>query len=375
MIPHASERSFPVTGGSTVWGTVTVTTFDMPDGRKKLTRAGVVAISLTVVGLIIGIASDDLQRRADLAAEDRKRQIQFSDQQAGAVREAARTNEIITSGQPLTSLDINWRIGGAEEIGKAVEAKVELWNGMYPGDSMRNALSRHNELYPFLRLLCRRIFEAQPDKLPENAYAPSDNILVLISLDDDQNSLLPFGALTFIANKIKGKDNRTGQPPLGVEPDRDPFSETDSDLEPSAHLPYFEFEDGSANISWHLDPVTLAESLARQSKLVVPTAKLPRTLRIAILFDIHQLPFTFANFAPKSGHDFWSDTDGDSEEPDLKALAGRQFDSRIVLTANGSNLAKHLYELQKVYKGDIKDGLGMGVEGVRCLVFAFQLSA
>jgi hypothetical protein len=54
--------------GSSIWGLVNQLTVNAPDGRKRLTRAGTVAISFTVLGLIVSLVSDDLQRRASDAA-------------------------------------------------------------------------------------------------------------------------------------------------------------------------------------------------------------------------------------------------------------------------------------------------------------------
>src|SRR5262245_621499 len=61
--------------------------------------------------------------------------------------------------------------------------------------------------------------------------------------------------------------------------------------------PYLQVEETQATITWRLDPSTFARSLNRQNQFVVPTAKLPNVLPIAIRFDVEALPFAGRNFA------------------------------------------------------------------------------
>src|SRR5215831_19936247 len=73
--------------GSSVWGTLNVLTITGSHGRKKLTTAGVISIALTILGLVISVVSEDLQRRE--AARSQAAQV---------IAEAKRTNEIIVAG-------------------------------------------------------------------------------------------------------------------------------------------------------------------------------------------------------------------------------------------------------------------------------------
>ena len=84
--------------GSSIWGTINELTNKGPDGSRRLTKAGQIAISLTVVGLVISLVSEDVQRRRDNEAHA-----------AQVAAEAKRTNEIIVSGQQLTSLKLHWQ--------------------------------------------------------------------------------------------------------------------------------------------------------------------------------------------------------------------------------------------------------------------------
>ncbi|WP_271585823.1 hypothetical protein [Bradyrhizobium sp. CCBAU 53415] len=54
--------------GFSIWGTVNELTDKALDGTRRLTKAGLVAISFTVLGLIISLVSEDLQRRENDAS-------------------------------------------------------------------------------------------------------------------------------------------------------------------------------------------------------------------------------------------------------------------------------------------------------------------
>src|ERR1700732_785583 len=74
---------------STVWATVNVQTITTPEGRKRITSAAIVAIGLTVLGLLISIVSEDLQRRhaAEVSKEPNAERSQVADSTS---RSAAR---------------------------------------------------------------------------------------------------------------------------------------------------------------------------------------------------------------------------------------------------------------------------------------------
>src|ERR1051326_1863463 len=84
--------------GSSVWGAANELQVKGADDRIRLTFAGRVAIAFTFAGLIISIASEDLQRRESDALRT-----------AQTKTEAKRTNEIIQAGQLLTQLSLQWQ--------------------------------------------------------------------------------------------------------------------------------------------------------------------------------------------------------------------------------------------------------------------------
>jgi len=104
--------------GSSVWGTTNDLTTTTSDGQRLLTRAGRISILLTIVGPLLSIIFEDLQRRDPART-----------QAAQVTAEAQRTNEIILAGQPLTSLSLHLQFASASPA---------LWEAMTKGkDDMR----------------------------------------------------------------------------------------------------------------------------------------------------------------------------------------------------------------------------------------------
>src|SRR5262249_18377308 len=87
-----------IAAASAIWGTTSEMT-TVYEGRKRLTHAGYIAICFTVFGLLISVVSNIL--------EDTQK---VYDQNATLLAEVKRTNRIIMSSQPLTSLGLFWDI-------------------------------------------------------------------------------------------------------------------------------------------------------------------------------------------------------------------------------------------------------------------------
>ncbi len=132
-----------------------------------------------------------------------------------------------------------------------------------------------------------------------------------------------------------------------------------------------------AEIRWRVDPTTFAKSINRQNSFIVPTAKLPNTLRIAVLFDITALPFNAHNFALPIDGDFWKfpdypDTQNDNPRGRLAPIT-RQFGSSVRLVPNNSNEIAYEYRLKQVYETLFLDSYGEANSGLRAIVFEYDL--
>ncbi|MGY2996917.1 hypothetical protein [Mesorhizobium sp. URHB0026] len=234
-------------------------------------------------------------------------------QAAQIAAKAKRTNDIIIAGQPLTSLNLTWEFRGLDEdVVKTLKkghndamAFIEDQQGERDGQQ-NGAVFRQDQLYPFLVALSRRFCK-------DTTKGGESDVVVLLALDDDQNAVLPFG---FLSNEGPGGGAGSGD---SLKPANPPSVEVgdhgelgNSDL---LNWPSLDMETTSAAVTWRLDPLTFAKSLGRQNQFIVPTAKLPAVLHIAVLFNIKKLPFTSGNFALPRIRTFGSSATGSTIPP------------------------------------------------------------
>jgi len=353
--------------GSSIWATVNQLTINTADGHKQLTLAGRVSIMLTLLGLVISIVSEDLQRRN--AARTQAAQV---------AAEAKRTNDIIVAGQPLTSLKLMWTFQGLDaslvqrlQKGKAdAIAFIEDQQGAR-GGTQNSAVFRENQLYPFLVALSR-LFTGDTEK------GGDSNVIVLFPLGDDKSAVIPFGFLE--SEKSLGSDWAKA---ISSEPSSVPSLEIDTHagLGNSALLnwPDLETNETNATITWELDPSTFAKSLNRQNQFIVPTAKLPSVVRVAILFDIKGLPFASGNFALPFNQDFWNvQNQPDTEAENFRGKVyptTQNFASYIQLVPNNSTLVVYNYTFNQVYETQFLDEYGEAYHDTRCIVFEYKLES
>lgn len=351
---------------SSVWGAISETS-RLVDGRKVLTPAGRVAVGLTLLGLLVSIGSNILQDRAQERARDL------------ALRaEIERTNRIIISGQPLTSLRLDWRIA---DVDPALAAKYDTYDRAlldaiadaqgpttgFIGGSIENA----EVVHPFLLDIARSL--VLPNEDESEAQKASKSVLVLIGIDDDRYSVLSFGRLTSEVSWVG--DSIEPSPSLSQSVSHCGPRACDGGL-PTMNVRSIETwprllraqEANAGNtydLSWDLDPTTLTASLDKQGPTVIPTAKFPGVLKVMVLFDIEALPFRKGDFAHPAVIDLWGSV-GDGEY-DLR----RKLRSGISLTANGLPESRVDYALTSIKERVVLGDHGDPVQGVRQLLLTF----
>jgi len=349
--------------GSSIWATLNVLTVTTPGGHRKLTAAGYVAIGFTVLGLVISIVSDDLQRRS--AAASQRAQIEA---------ESKRTNEIIIAGQRITSLNVTWKIRGLDdELSKKVkqtgdEASVFISEQQGHRSAEQNSyVYRIYQLYPFLADFSHRF--VKPGKNADQ----NRNALVLIALDDDYGAVLPFGFL--LSDDIRRPLANDKKAPL---PETIEIATDDEDSHPKIlNWPHLSLDGGKdVVLQWRLDPATFANAIQRQNQFIVPMAKLPNTLRLAVLFDIGDLPFAAGNLSLPRDQNFWNYPDyKDHKNTEFRGRVDyvtKSFSSSIQLVPNSSSFVSYNYDLKQVYETLFRDSYGEADRRIRCIVFQFS---
>lgn len=394
MLTFLKYAGLIIAAASSIWGTTTNLTEER-DGNKRLTRAGYAAIAFMLLGLFISIGSNVL--------EDRQKSTERDEALKAEIR---RTNRIIVSGQPLTSLDLRWEFQGVNKplqevmkhAGEQVASFYDNVQGRDVSGQEANEINRTEELYPFLLSLSK---EFAPDEAGSQDKKPNPNILVLIALDEAQNSVLPFGRLdSSITWGLRISDfllHKQAMLAGGVS-----FCENYSCAggEPYAHVtrelgswPSIERvksrpADAFA-IRWSLDPMTFANAVEKQNSFIVPTARLPIVLKIAVLFSIHDLPFKSANFALPFTYTLWTQPDstsggnftlathtvwgGQERRSGENTSQGAAFSSSIVrLIANNMPEAAYTYRLKIVTQKPLLDDYDEETNS-RCLFFEFEM--
>lgn len=393
---------------SAVWGALLDLKEEGLGGKKRLTRAGKLSIGITIVSLVVSLTSaalgDRLAREADRTAAKKRQDESFeqfrrhqelisgqlqeldkaeklrSEQREQfdklTQREAKRTTDIIIAGQPLTSLTVTWAIRGLDAelvqmLKNGDENAMNFIKGEQGerGDEQNRAVFREEQLYPFLVALARHFTK-------DTAKDPNPNVVVLLALDDDHNSVLPFGFFDQTNPWLRRTASTASEytVPPGVEIGG--HSAFGNGKLPN--WPWLQVHDTNVVITWTLDPLTFSTALNRQNNFIVPTAKCPSVLRIAILFDIkEEPPFVGGNFAIAEDQDFWRfpdypDTQNANSRGQL-ALITNKFSSSVRLIPNNSSLVTYNYGLNQVYESLFLDSYGDADSSLRCLIFEYKL--
>ncbi|MER9121301.1 hypothetical protein NKH93_32950 [Mesorhizobium sp. M0954] len=350
--------------GSSIWGTVNQLTVAAQGGEKRLTSEGVVAISFTILGLLISLASEDLARRN--SENTRKAQT---------LAETKRTNEIIIAGQPLTSLSLHWEFAsmnaalsqamkkGQEDIKENAESS-QGGTPAVPFDVEEYSAA----LLPLISYVAgigaKNGEVSNADQAEQGAQDSS--FVVLVALDASPNAILSFGA---IGSGVTWKSNSSARALssgfLGF------YGVREGNSTPRVTADLATMRDVGVStyaIDWDLDPGTLASVIDRRNAAIPPTANLPKLLKVAIFHDIRVLPFEQHNFGVPHV-DVWGKNELNHEKMSFEP---NDF-SNMILTMEVNNFSdmKYRYSLRSIYEVDLVDKFGDGIDS-RCTMLEFE---
>lgn len=300
-----------IAAASSVWGITTDVTKKV-HRRKRLTRGGYISISLTLLGFLISVGST--------VVEDRQKSIE----QENALRaDIRKTNRIILASQPLTSMTLFWEFHEvADSVVRIVTDGTRIADSLVGheqgerGRSQNGGTYRENTLYPFLSSIVHR--PMQTDSLP---------FLFLIGLDDTKNTVLPLGYLfqsvTFNGGPLDSLIARHQQLPAGIETDEGIDAGFCGHGDAVNASPSIAVRRDTVSVSWDLDPLTFSHSICQEIASVHPTANLPDTLHILLIYNFKELPFPSTNLSYSPDFDVWTQNPADgklNEVPDTSSL-------------------------------------------------------
>lgn len=327
---------------------------------------------------MLKLAKDDIEKNlGNTIAGFQDSQERFNNTQAQIISSRQsllesnlhHTSEIIMAGQPLTSLAVNWQFESAnpdlwqriKEGEDAIEKNAADTQGGEPPVSLE-AMEYQEALIPLLSRVAR-IGTDQIAKDESHPKQEAETVIVLIALDDSENAILSFGQ---IHNDIGWFKNQ-GEPSISAGfLDSRGFQVGNSSPSVSSKLAANQRGTSSYAVNWELDPVTLAKSLNRKNPAIPPTAKLPQTLKVAILYEVNRLPFPLNNFAVPYAINLWRNI----EITRQKIPLGRELrNSSFTLEVNG--VRRPTYGLKRMYRVELIDERENDIE-TSCMLLEFE---
>lgn len=312
---------------------------------------------------LLQIAKDDIEKNlGNTIAGFQDSQERFNRTQAEIVSSKQsvlesnlhHTNEIIVSGQPLTSLAFQFGFDSASpELWQAIDegAKEIDENNSSTQDGMPRvpyeAMEYKAAVLPLMSYVARIANRGYTED-EDQSRQTNDNVVVLISLDESQNAILSFGEIDRAVEWSNNEGNRAISAGfLG----NNGFAVGNSTPALVSHLAKSPRRGMSRYaVHWNLDPTTLAKSIDRRNPDVPSTAKLPRILQVAILHSTTMLPFPLNNFAVPSATNLWTPVGVGRE----KVAFGQDLKNAIfAIKVNGFRQIN--YVLKRMFKVDLMD--------------------
>ncbi|WP_421997037.1 hypothetical protein [Reyranella sp.] len=297
---------FVVTAASTLWALTQKLSEDDASGRKRLTRAGWVALTFVIVGALTSVLSFDLESRR-----------RIEDARVAQQRDAQRLKRLIVAGQTITSFAIEWQFSDvSDSLQKSFEATEEKLEKLPDQDEERfkqlhgvereesfALLRRYWQLYPFFQEI-------------GGAKSGDSSVVVVIALDNPAATVASFGILDYAPTpEAKGRFGEASRRNYTSEHTKDAgagieFNETveaffrmnqEAPRSRSSPLaggsPTLTRRGSQFLVTWHVAAAHLAATIDRVSGGVSTSASLPDALRILVLYRLFDLPVRPSNFA------------------------------------------------------------------------------
>jgi hypothetical protein len=338
---------------------------------------------------LLSVARDDIEKNLDRTIHGfQESQQRFAETQANIVaskqevleNNLRRTNEIIVAVQPLTSLSLTWEststsAGLRQAITKGeqlAQANAETSQGGTPEVPFEE-VDYTEKLLPLLSYIARLVDDGGQKDDDDDAVTSAGlkkaidkgSIAVLVPLDEANNTVLSFG------------DIQSGVPWSGE--DKSPAvaagfwrvqgaRKISKTPQVTARFASDESNISSYKINWVLDPADLPKAIDKKNRFIASTAKLPRKLRIAILYDVKFWPFPKNDFADPHAR-LWADNEDQLQEIAVgrDKLAGMS----ISMTVNGMSELEYRYRLSKLYRLTVMDDFDDELE-LKCTVLEFD---
>jgi hypothetical protein len=321
-------------------------------------------------------------------------QAQIADSKQSLLEATLRhTAEIVVASRPLTSLSFRWQFSsgnrglwqtmkdGAAKVRKNSECE-QGGSPIVPYDEMDyNAIilplishlahtgkPRNAEDPNTVGVVSSPASSVEEQSCSDVATSPKDEtFVVLIPLDESANAILSFGAIAADTTWYQDHE-RTAISAGFIKTSRKERRKGNSIPAFSSDLSPGTSGLSSYDLHWSLDPSTLWNVIDRRNTAIVPTAKLPKTLKVTIFHDARVLPFEQNNFGISWGS-LWVPNEWAREYQNIDK--GELAEMTFSVEVNGFQEMKYNYALKKVYTLRITDDYDDDIN-TGCTVFEFE---
>ncbi len=315
------------------------------NNQKELTWQGYISIGFIILGVIINIVSQYLEDK-----DKRNSELENN------INETKKINTIISAGQPLINLNISIHCKKNEKFINYINSSNEKWQIEHQQASGVMSNSRGEGIQREFRL---PLFTAAVKGVLKEW---GDHFLLLISWGEDESCILSYGYLSDDVKLFHWNDKgekisnnkKTLSEGILFEDDVQRGSYQGIDLK--IFEPTFDNDNDSIVLNWNVNAYTLKECLHKLDNQTVITANLPDTIKITILFDIKDLPFSTTNFTSgnrfiwyESNIDYYDDQKYDEEINSHEPINHIFKNSILEISPNRSNEFTK-YNLDNIYE-------------------------
>jgi hypothetical protein len=263
----------------------------------------------------------------------------------GSLASQERDRQIAAT-QPLSALSLQFCFSSSDaklrrrmNVGKdRIWENAESSQGGSPSVPFE-VMDFEEALLPLLRYIAQIGPKTYDDLIEVGCENVDENsLVVLIPLDESNNAILSFA---HVSSEVEWDLS-----PPNAQAERDPLVNLDWAQSVPRVKPMRHAKAGISTyeIHWTLDPAALRTAIQRLNPDIPSMGRLPKTLRMAIFYDIACLPFRPYDFTKSSTWGLWLDEDTTIRFGDRMADAG------LTVSVNGASQPTYRYRLKAVQR-------------------------
>jgi len=316
--------------------------------RLRMTPAGWVLLAISLVGFAGTIASEVVRK-----------QMETDDERASTLKEA----RLLDATQPLSALSLRLQFVNADASLRKrmsdgrdrIKENEESSQGGTPSEPFEEV--EFKEAFSPLLHYVARLGPLASDDLIDGKQVDKESLVVLIPLDESRNAFLTF-AHVGAGVGWSGREHKPTDPPSRLDSPPGVFERPGTNAGSTIY-----------EIRWTLDPAALSRAIQRVDSSVPSTGRLPKTLRIAIFYDIGDLPFDRNTFTKTRAYGLWSDEETTTAGIPFK---NQLSEAELTLAINGAPEPAYRYRLRALQRKTLQDEYDDELDA-HCTILVFEM--